>query len=162
LSFCRLSKGEYNEALAMSQEAVALAPNHAEILALSANVQNKSGRPERSVGLIKKAMRLCPIYPGWYFELLGTAYRLTGDTSSAITAFETAIKNGSDMLSMHVNLAVTLGELGRREEAQTPVAEIQRLDPDFSIKTYMEGLSYRDPAELARFEKGLREAGLPE
>jgi len=162
LSFCHLSKDEYDEAIAMSQKAVALAPSHAEILALSANVQNKSGRPERGLELIKKAMRLCPIYPGWYFELLGTAYRLTGDTSSAITAFETAIKNGSDMLSMHVNLAVTLGELGRREEAQTPVAEIQRLDPDFSIKRYMEGLSYRDPAELARFEKGLREAGLPE
>ncbi len=30
------------------------------------------------------------------------------------------------------------------------------------VKKYVGALSYRDPAELARFEKGLREAGLPE
>ncbi len=39
---------------------------------------------------------------------------------------------------------------------------ILRIDPDFSIENYVGDLSYRDPAELARFEKGLREAGLPE
>jgi adenylate cyclase len=162
LSFCHLSKDEYDEAIAMSQKAVALAPNHAEILALSAVVQNKSGRPERGLGLIKKAMRLCPVYPGWYLSTLGAAYRLTGDTDSAVAAFKAAIKGDADFLTMHVGLASTLGELGRQEEAKTPVAAILRLDPDFSIKTYVGGLSYRDPAELARFEEGLHKAGLPE
>ncbi len=162
LSFYHLSKDEYDEAIAMSQKAVALAPNHAELLARSANVVNKSGRPERGLELIKKAMRLCPIYPGWYFQLLGAAYRLTGDTDAAIAAFEAAIKRDADYLTMHVNLATTLGDLGRTEDAKKPVSEILRLDPDFSIKTYMEGLSYRDPAELKRFEDGLRKAGLPE
>jgi len=37
-----------------------------------------------------------------------------------------------------------------------------RLDPDFSIKKYIGGLSYKDPADAARFEDGLRKAGLPE
>jgi tetratricopeptide (TPR) repeat protein len=162
LSFCHLSKDEYDEAIAMSQKAVALAPSHAEILALSANVQNKSGRPERGLELIKKAMRLCPVYPGWYFQILGTAYRLTGDTDSAVDAYKAAIKGDADFLTMHVGLASTLGELGRQADAKKPVSEILRLDPDFSIKTYVGGLSYRDPAELARFEDGLRKAGLPE
>lgn len=61
-----------------------------------------------------------------------------------------------------VDLAFTLGELGRKEDAMKSVSEILRLDPHYSIKKYMEGLSYGDPAELARFEDGLREAGLPE
>jgi hypothetical protein len=42
------------------------------------------------------------------------------------------------------------------------LAAILRLNPDFAIKKYVAGLSYRDPAELARFEDGLRKAGLPE
>lgn len=162
LSFCHLSKGEYDEAIAMSQKAVALAPNHAEILALSAMLQNKSGRPERAIELIKKAMRLCPIYPGWFCSILGTAYRLIGDTDAAIGAFEAARKRDADFLGAHVGLASTLGELGRREDAKKPVSEILRLDPDFSIQRYMEGLSYRNPAELTRFEDGLRRSGLPE
>ncbi len=42
------------------------------------------------------------------------------------------------------------------------LAAILRLSPGFSINTYIGELSYRDPAELARFEDGLRKTGLPE
>ena len=51
-SFCHLSRGEHDQAIAMSEKAVALAPNHAEILGLNAVVNIKSGRPERSLRLI--------------------------------------------------------------------------------------------------------------
>ncbi len=162
LGFCHLSKGEHDEAIAISEKAVALAPNHSEILALSANVQNKSGRPERSMELIKKAMRLCPIYPGWYLYVLATACRLLRRNESAVSAFEEAIKRNSDWLSIRVGLASTLGELGRKEGAKKFVSEILSIDPDFSIKTYVAGLSYRDPAVSTRFGEGLRKAGLPE
>ncbi len=162
LGFCHLSKGEHDEAIAMSEKAVALAPNHAEVLALSANVQNKPGRPERSFELIKKAMRLSPVYPEWFLWVLGTACRLTGQTDSAIGAFKAASKRNADWLSIHVGLASTLGELGREEDAKKSVSEILRIDPDFSIKKYMAGLSYRDPAVTARFEDGLRKVGVPE
>ncbi len=64
-------------------------------------------------------------------------------------------------LTLHVGLASTLGELGRWEDAKMPVSETLRPDPNFSIKKYMAGLSYRDAAELGRFEIGLRKAGLP-
>ncbi len=107
-------------------------------------------------------MRLCPVYPSWYLWVLGTACRLTGQTDSAIGAFEAAIKRDADELAQLVGLVSTLGELGREEDARSSVSEILRLDPDFSIKTYMRGLFYRDPAESARFEDGLRKAGLPE
>ena len=30
-----------------------------------------SGRPEESIGLIKKAMRLSPVYPPWYLNVSG-------------------------------------------------------------------------------------------
>jgi adenylate cyclase len=162
LGLCHLTKGEHDEAIAMSEKAVALAPNHAEIIALSAVNQAKSGRPERAFDLIRKAMRLCPVYPSWYIWVLGTACRQLSRNESAIGAFEEAIKRSPDHLAPYVGLASTLGELGRQEDAKTALSEILKLDPDFSIKTYMEGLSYRDPAELARFEDGLRKAGLPE
>jgi adenylate cyclase len=161
LGLCHLSKGEHDQAIAMSEKAVALAPNHSEILATSAVTQIKSGHPKRAFELIRKAMRLCPVYPSWYLWALGTACRLTGQTGSAILAFEEGIKRSPDHLALHAGLASTLAELGRERDAQTSVSEILRLDPDFSIKNYLKGLSYRDPAELARFEDGLRKAGLP-
>jgi adenylate cyclase len=159
---CQLSKGEHDLAIAMLEKAIMLSPNHAENIAVSANVLIKSGRPERALELIRKAMRLCPIYPGWFLWVLGTAYRLTGQTHSAIGAFEAAIKRSPDYLGIHAGLASTLGELSRTADAKKPVSDILRLDPDFSIKEYMAGMSYRDPAEMNRFENGLREAGLPD
>ena len=162
LGLCHLSKEEYDEAIAMTEKATALAPNLAENLATAAVILSKSGRPERSFELIKKAMRLCPIYPGWYLYVLATVCRLLGRNESAVIIFEEAIDRNSDNLTLHVGLASTLGEPGREQDAKKPVSEILRLDPDFSTKKYVGALSYRDPAELARFEKGLREAGLPE
>jgi adenylate cyclase len=162
LGLCHLSKQEYEEAIAMSEKAIALAPNHAENLAVAAATLNKSGQPERSLELVRKAMRVCPVYPSWYLWVLGTACRLLGRNESAISAFEESIKRNADNLGVHVALASTLGELGRQEDAKKPVSEILRLNPDFSIKKYIAGLSYRDPAELTRFEDGLRKAGLPE
>ncbi len=162
LGLCSLSLKEYDQAIAMSEKAVALAPNLAENLAVAAATLNKLGQPERSFELIKRAMRLCPIYPGWYLHVLGSACRLLGRNESAVSAFEEGIRRNADALSIHVGLASTLGELGRQEDAKKPVSEILRLNPDFSIKKYIGGLSYRDPADLERFEEGLRKAGLPE
>jgi adenylate cyclase len=159
---CLLTKGEHDQAIAMSEKAVLLSPNHAENLAVSALVHIKSGRSERALELIRKAMRLCPVYPGWFLWALGTACRLTGQTDSAVGALEAAIKRSPDFLGLHVGLASTLGELGRTEDAKKPVSQILRLNPDFSIKEYMAGLSYRDSVEMERFETGLRKVGLPE
>ena len=55
-----------------------------------------------------------------------------------------------------------MADLSREKDAQKSVSEILRIDPDFSIKQYMKGLSYRDPAELTHFKDALRKAGLPE
>jgi TolB-like protein len=162
LGTCHLSLNEYDQAIAMSEQAITLAPNHAESLAVCAITQNKSGRPERALELIKKAMRLCPIYPSWYPWVQGMAYRLTREIEAAISAFEASIARHADFLAVHVALTATLGEADRQVEARKAASEILRLDPDFSIKSYLEGLSYKDPAELTRFEIGLRSAGLPE
>ena len=44
--------------------------------------------------------------------------------------------------------------------AAATAGEIKRLAPNFSIKTYMAGLSFSDPAVLQRMESGMRKAGL--
>ena len=61
-----------------------------------------------------------------------------------------------------MNLATTLGGLGWLDGAREAAREVMTREPDFSIKDYVVGLSYRDPAEIDRIADGLREAGLPE
>ena len=93
---------------------------------------------------------------------MGSEMCIRDRTDSAIRAFKESIERESEFLSAHTNLASIFGELGRQEEAEVAVLEILRLSPDFSIKAYMNGLSFSDPKVLTRMEDGLRKAGLPE
>ena len=64
--------------------------------------------------------------------------------------------------SIHHRLAASYAQLGRLEEARAQATELQKLDPDFSIATFAETQSYKDPVDLDHYLEGLRKAGLPE
>lgn len=162
LGLYHLSLGEYETAAQNANKSVELAPNHASCIAVSANILNKCGQPGRAIERIRKAMRLSPVYPAWFLLMLGQASRLLGKTEEAIDAYLELVNRRPDTLNGHVNLATILGEMNRMEEARASATEILRIHPDFSIKKYMNDLSYSDPAEATRFEEGLRKAGLPE
>ena len=162
IGMCHLSRGLHDRAVAMTEKSIALAPNHAFLIAICAIILNKSGQPRKSVELIKTAMRLCPIYPTWFLYVLGTACRLAGWNDSAVSAYEEQVRRDPSSLTPRVCLASAFGETGHEEKARKSAAEVSRINPDFSIGKYVDGLSYWDPTESARFEDGLRKAGLPE
>ncbi len=63
----KLTIGNHDEALALSKKAVALAPNLANNMAIASVISVYCGRPREALELVRTAMRLCPIYPIWYF-----------------------------------------------------------------------------------------------
>ncbi len=152
----------FDQAIELSEKAVRLAPNNAENISIASLIMNKTGKPERGLELMKRAMRVCPLYRPGFIRGLGLAYYLLGDSDSAIRAYKESIVRESEYLAAHTYLASIFGELGRLEEAQQSTHEILRLSPDFSIKAYMEGLSFSNSVVLIRMEEGLRKAGLPE
>ena len=162
LGLYHLSLREYEAAAQNANKSVELAPNHAFSIAVSANILNKCGRPDRALEQIRKAMRLSPVYPAWFLHMLGQASRLLGKTEASISAYRELLSREPEALIGHVNLAAIFGKMNRNEEAMATVAEILRINPDFSSRRYVGGLSYSEPAETARFEEGLRNAGLPE
>ncbi len=163
LALTHLNAGEHDVAMEMSEKAIALAPNNAELLGgVASAVMRKSGQPERGAELVKKAMRLCPFYRPGLLRALGNNYRTSGRLEEAVACYRESLKRETGYLAAYVNLASALGELGRRDEAREAARDVLRQEPDFSIKAYTSGLSYRDPSDLERFAEGLRQAGLPE
>lgn len=162
LAMYHLEVKEFDQAREMAEKAISLAPNNAQNMGEVSMVLNKTGNPQRALELKKRAMRACPMYRPGFLRGLGLSYYLLGQLDSAIKAFKESIARESEYLSAHTNLASIYGELGRLDEAREPVSEILRLAPNFSIKTYMKGISFSDPAILTRMEEGLRKAGLPE
>ncbi|HUS53878.1 MAG TPA: adenylate/guanylate cyclase domain-containing protein [Thermohalobaculum sp.] len=163
LALTHLNAGEHDEAIEMSEKAITLAPNSAEILGgVASAVMTKSGHPERALNLVKKAMRLCPFYRPGMLSALGSAYRMSGRLDEAVVCYRESLKRETGYLSAYVNLTSALGELGRLDEARDAARDVLRQEPKFSIKAYTSGLSYRNPLDLERIADGLRQAGLPE
>ena len=51
-------------------------------------------------------------------------------------------------------------DLGREEEARAEVAEILRVNPNYSLKVIQDA-PWKDPTQLERWLNNLRKAGLP-
>jgi len=153
---------DYDQAIEMSERAVTLGPNNAENLSNACLIMNKTGNPERSLKIREKQMRTCPMYRPGFLRGMGLSFYLLGRLDSAIRAFKESIDREPEYLVAYTYLASIFGELGRLEEAEKANHEILRLVPGFSIKGYMDGLSFSDPEVLIRIEAGMRKAGLPE
>ena len=52
--------------------------------------------------------------------------------------------------------------VGRIKEAQKIAERLRQFDPGFRISSLKDFLPFRRPEDLARYEDGLRKAGLPE
>lgn len=161
LAYAYLGKKQHAQAIAAAERTVALDPNSADACQTLGDILSFAGRPEESVTLIEKAMRLNPRYTASYLWSLGQAYRLVGRTEEAIVALQRAVARNPDHITAHVMLAVSFCELGRVPEAQAEVAEILRINPRFSLTVARERMPYKDPVALERVISGLQQAGLP-
>ena len=161
LGVYHLSLSEHEAAMANINKSVRLAPNHANNVAVSAAILNKCGQPEKAIERIRKAMRLSPISPSWYLSILGQAYRLAEMIDAAIETYSKFINTESENLEGQIALAEIFGATNQPDQAAVSAKEVLRLIPDFTIKKYVDGLAYSDPAENLRFADGLRKAGLP-
>jgi len=162
LEIIHLWKRDYDKAISYGEKAVALEPNHADATVRLARTLTYAGRPDEAIGLVKKAMRLSPYYPDWYLGPLGVAYRLTGNYSEAIAAFEKRRERNPDSMIVHLGLALVYAEVGREEEARAAATEVLKRNPKFSLTKISKGFPYKDSAEIERILAALRKAGLPD
>ena len=163
LALTHLNAGEHDKAIEMSEKAIALAPNSAELLGgVASAVMRKSGRPDRGAELVKKAMRLSPFYRPGLLRALGNNYLALGRLEEAVACYRESLKRETGYLAPYVNLASALGQLGWTDQAHAAAADVLAQEPNFSIAAYTAGLAYRDPAVTERIAEGLRQAGLPD
>jgi hypothetical protein len=110
-------------------------------------------------------MRLSPLDPLMRGMQVGTAHAhlfagrydeaclWAGMTLREAPDFHTALRIG----------AASNALAGRAEEANKAVARLRQLDPALRVSNLRDALGpYRRPEDLARYEEGLRKAGLPE
>ncbi|MBF8259203.1 MAG: Tetratricopeptide repeat protein, partial [Actinobacteria bacterium] len=53
------------------------------------------------------------------------------------------------------------GSCGREKEARKEAAEVLRINPKFTVESFMRNIPYKNPSDRDRTAQGLRKAGLP-
>jgi adenylate cyclase len=155
-------KGQFDKAISELEIARDLFPNNAEINAGLGMVLNDAGKPEEAIKVLKNAIRLNPIPPGWYLGRLGDAYRLKGQYEKAVHEYKKAIQLQPDDMISHLNLTVCFVKLGREEDANAEAAKVLRINPKFSVESYAKHIPLKDEASKKLLIDDMRKAGLPE
>jgi tetratricopeptide (TPR) repeat protein len=120
-----------------------------------------AGRPEEAIPLMKKAVRLNPFGPSWYYLYLGHPYRITGRFEEAVSAYKKALQLSPNNIIAHAFLAATYSMMGREKEAQGEAAEVLRINPKFSLDYLARTMSvYKDQSVVDNMIGALRKAGL--
>jgi adenylate cyclase len=160
LGHMHLIRREHDEALALSDRALAERPSCQGAYGLKANILNYCGRPEEAIPFARQAIRLTPVAQTFYPEVLTVACYLSGRLEEAIASAHETLALAPDNVSVRVILAAALVETGRKEAAQAVVRDILSFEPRFSLARFAAAQPYRDSAPLDRLLASLRSAGL--
>ena len=87
------------------------------------------GREQEALPLFEKALRLNPLPPAFYYQNLGSTYRLLERYEEAINMYKKATALTPNNIFAHLNLAATYNLIGKEEEAKAAAAEVLRINP---------------------------------
>jgi predicted Zn-dependent protease len=126
-------------------------------------VLTAAGHARQAVDVLEAHMRLDPFYGPVPSLLLGLAHCMLKQYGLALPILRDCVSRAASLRQGHVFLAATYARLGQAREAAAEVAEVLRIQPDYTIARMGRRLmSFKLAADDEHYFEGLRKAGLPE
>jgi TolB-like protein len=157
-----IMKKEYEEGVREAERAVELEPNGADAHAFLGMGLKFADRAEEAIPILKKALRLDPHAPEWYFHVLATAYRETENYKEAMEWGEKAVQQNPQNILSRIILCSIYGLAGQIDKAHVQADEIMKLNPKFSVERFATTDPQKNQVLKKRYIDALRKAGLPD
>ena len=155
------------QGIAECERALALNPNLASAHAVIGVAKVFDGHPEETESHEREALRVSPhdTEAGIWVAYMALAKLYLGAYEEALGLYRRAKELNPNYPTGRFNMAATLVELGRLDEARAEVKAALALNPGFTIRRYRAGAQSDNPLFLKRRERiieDLRKAGVPE
>ena len=160
LAYLYTFQKHYEKGIAEAKQTVEINPNFADGYCHIARILHYVESNIESIELYRKAIRLNPFPPSFYYYQMGYCYLMTDKYEEAIIKFKKAIKLQPDNLPAFIGLAAVYGISGRDEESIHVCKEIKRIDPEFSAERWVDKSPYKNEADRQRLKNGLLKAQL--
>ena len=105
-------------------------------------------------------MRLDPHYPDIALQFVAEAHLLLGQYEDTVAVLKKRQERNPEAATVYGLLASCYGHLGRLAEGQDALAELLRINPDFSVERGRRVLPFKNSEDFERRVEGLRKAGL--
>lgn len=152
-------RGEIDEFKATGERAIALNPNHADMVADYGIMLAASGDWERGLALANKAIALSPTHPGWFHTAAVFDHYRKGAYEAALA--EVKQVRMPDFFLWYLMLAMCHGQLGQDREGRAACDKLLELAPDCPERAWDYLASWNLSADICRqVMDGLRKAGL--
>jgi tetratricopeptide (TPR) repeat protein len=152
----------YDQAIANSEKALALAPNNAEVYATFGQVLNYWGDPERALQMVQMVFSIdIVVSPSWEY-VAGHTHLLLRQYNEALARFNRAVERAPKFTPVYWFLACAYVELDRIDDARETIKTALELRPQYTVKEVTRIWPYRNAEVRNRFLENLRKAGLPE
>jgi adenylate cyclase len=152
--------GRYDEGIAEAERGVELDPNSGQANFNLGVVLRWAGKSKEAIPVMQKALRLEPMAPDNYVQQLALIYFQSGDCKEALAACDKGLKRQPDHLVSRVIMAAVYGSCGREKEARKEASEVLRINPKFTVESFMRNTPYKNASDRDRVAQGLRKAGL--
>jgi len=141
--------------------AITLNPSAAMARHFNGCVLTFDSRPAEAMPHLRAVLQLDPRFPLLSVTLadIGLVHLLLGEFDEAVRACERALVEREENVRAWQRLAAALGWLGETEKAQTALARVFKLLPEFGPGYVDTTYPFRDPAHAAILVDGLRKAG---
>ena len=157
--------GDIEGAAVFIDRALTLNPNLAAAWHYSGWTKIWLGEPDIAIEHLAIAMRLSPLDPFVYHRQATTAvaHLFAGRYDEACMWAEKSLQGAPNYTLGYRIAAASHARVGRIEKAQKIAARFRQLEPGFRVSSMsIKDIPVRRPEDLARYEDGLRKAGLPE
>ena len=155
---------DHDAAATYFDRALALNPNLASAWAFSGWLRVWTGEPELAIEHTVRALRLNPLDPEIFrmHSAIAFAHFSAGRINEASQWAERAVQENPNFLPGNRMAAASHALAGRLEQAKAAMNRVRALYPDLRVSHLKKITPFRRREDLARYEDGLRKAGLPE
>jgi len=125
------------------------------------------GEPQRAIELLTKGINLDPKHVDDNILInMGRAYVMLGENDTAIEWIQRSLEMNPTRVAAYAHLAMAYALKGEDAKARAAVAEVRRLDPNWTLSSFRKNESSRPAKYKAWFDGNVvpawRKAGLPE
>jgi tetratricopeptide (TPR) repeat protein len=146
------------------ERARVLNPNLSAVWHASGWLKVWTGEPETAIEHLERFVRISPLDPLLQSvrSAIAFAHVFAGRFTEAVPFAEKALADSPNSHQALRATALSCALAGRTEQAQKAIGRLLQVDPTFRVSKLLHLTPLQRPQDIARYQEGMRKAGLPE